>query len=306
MYRIVEVPDDAADATEQLGSKPKFWFTDETGQDWLFKLGREGTGENWAEKISAEFCDLLQIPHALYELAVWRQYQGVVSRNFVPRNSRLVLGNELLGRFVKGYPIRPYYGQSDHTVSRVFAVLRDPGIHIPLSWEPSDEVGSAAEVFVGYLMLDALVGNTDRHHENWGLVIRPSRAATDIRLAPTFDHASSLGRNESDERRAARLATRDPQFAVAAYARRARSALYKAPRQPKPLTTFEAFYEAHRLYPKAARAWVANLERVGDNAIDALFEGVPPAFMTTPARDFARQILLLNRDDLIRWSEDIT
>jgi hypothetical protein len=54
-------------------------------------------------------------------------------------------------------------------------------------------------------MLDALIGNTDRHHENWGLVLQGTSDHQDLRLAPTFDHASSLGRNETDERREARL-----------------------------------------------------------------------------------------------------
>jgi len=53
MYRIIEVPAEAADSTEQLGSKPKFWFLDPSGQRFLFKQGRSGTGENWAEKVSA-------------------------------------------------------------------------------------------------------------------------------------------------------------------------------------------------------------------------------------------------------------
>jgi hypothetical protein len=45
-------------------------------------------------------------------------------------------------------------------------------------------------------MLDAWIGNGDRHHLNWGLVrnkLTPNIIET-IHLAPTYDHASSLGR----------------------------------------------------------------------------------------------------------------
>jgi hypothetical protein len=28
---------------------------------------------------------------------------------------------------------------------------------------------SPQDAFVGYLVFDALIGNTDRHHENWGI-----------------------------------------------------------------------------------------------------------------------------------------
>lgn len=103
MYRIIEVPEEAAESTEQLGTKPKFWFADSGGRPCLFKQGRPGTGENWAEKVSAEICGLLNIPHAAYELAVWRGFQGVVSPSFVPAGARLIFGNELLARVVSDY-----------------------------------------------------------------------------------------------------------------------------------------------------------------------------------------------------------
>ncbi|MEG3898961.1 MULTISPECIES: hypothetical protein [unclassified Microcoleus] len=48
-------------------------------------------------------------------------------------------------------------------------------------------------------MLDAWIGNTDRHHENWGFVeVRASKTPQVIaHLAPTYDYASSLGREHS-------------------------------------------------------------------------------------------------------------
>lgn len=53
---------------EQMGSKPKFWFRrPEDELPWLFKFSRERTGEDWAEKISAEIADTLQIPAARVE-----------------------------------------------------------------------------------------------------------------------------------------------------------------------------------------------------------------------------------------------
>ena len=65
-----------------------------------------------------------------------------------------------------------------------------------------DERGDGFDMFVGYLMLDALIGNTDRHHENWGIMTGRGRPQV---LAPTYDHASSLGRELSDQKRQARM-----------------------------------------------------------------------------------------------------
>ncbi|MGH8546715.1 MAG: phosphatidylinositol kinase [Gammaproteobacteria bacterium] len=305
MYRIIEVPPDAADSTEQLGSKPKFWFVDSSGKSFLFKEGRSSTGENWAEKVSAEICVLLKIPHASYELAVWRGTQGVISENFVPRGARLIFGNELLARVVSDYERETsYYRQSGHTVIRVFAVLRDAGIQVPTTWQGAAGINTASDVFAGYLMLDALIGNTDRHHENWGLVSHAGSERQEVWLAPTFDHASSLGRNETDVRRAARLASKDPAYSVAGYAERARSALYRASTDPRPLSTLDAFREAAKLRPRAAQSWVRRLQAIDDAQVRSIVDEVPPAFMNAPAREFVYHLLLTNKARITQMTSE--
>lgn len=43
---------------ETLGTKEKFWYNDpDDNKIKLFKVGRPGTGENWAEKVAAEMRD---------------------------------------------------------------------------------------------------------------------------------------------------------------------------------------------------------------------------------------------------------
>lgn len=51
-YPVIHIRADSPELTEQLGSKPKFWFR-MAGDDqpWLFKYTRENTGEHWAEKL---------------------------------------------------------------------------------------------------------------------------------------------------------------------------------------------------------------------------------------------------------------
>ena len=84
MYPIIVVPDEAGDILEQLGTKRKFWFSDEHSDRYLFKQNRsegEGaTGEDWSEKIVSELCALLDMPHAEYELATWKGQHGSDSK----------------------------------------------------------------------------------------------------------------------------------------------------------------------------------------------------------------------------------
>ena len=122
MYKVFRIPDDAADFFEQLGTKRKFWFKDKDGVSILFKEGRPGTGENWTEIIVAGIANLIDIPHAEYDFATWRAFNGVITPTFVPKDGRLVLGNELLAKLVQGYDEKKFYHQKQYVLKRVFAM----------------------------------------------------------------------------------------------------------------------------------------------------------------------------------------
>jgi hypothetical protein len=56
---------------------------------------------------------------------------------------------------------------------------------------------------------DAIIGVQDRHHENWGVVVRRGKAGPPPRFSPLFDSARGLFCNESDEQLKSRMANRD-------------------------------------------------------------------------------------------------
>ncbi len=56
------------------------------------------------------------------------------------------------------------------------------------------------EEFLQILVFDALIGNTDRHQDNWGLVEGVNQERTFVRLAPAFDNSDSLGRELVEEK----------------------------------------------------------------------------------------------------------
>lgn len=260
IYPVIEVPKDAPTQLEQLGTKGKFWYWAADGRRTLFKEGRPGTGENWAEKVCCEIARLLGLPHAEYDLALSNGRRGVASPSIVPEQGRLILGNELLAKVFEAEDYDPVAGYRDnqHTLRRVVAVLRNPVVNIPFGWPCPPEVDSVEGFFAGYLLLDALVGNQDRHHENWALIFSREHGLT---LAPTFDHASSLGRNESDAARLERLTTKDAGRTVAHYAARARSGLYETQTSKQPMTTLEAFDAASSSLRQRATTGCAGWQR---------------------------------------------
>ena len=200
-YAIVSIPLESREDTEQLGSKPKFWVLME-GQRWLFKEARPNTGEDWAEKAAAEIARAMGISAAEVELAEYNGKVGCISCNFidVDAGEALVHGNEIMAWKVTGYDKTKIFRQADHTIENIQLAIR------ALS-EFADTDVVLAEL-AGYMVLDGLIGNTDRHHENWGLRLH-SPVAHQTRVlsaAPSFDHASSLGRELLDTRRAELLA----------------------------------------------------------------------------------------------------
>ena len=126
-FSIYAVPDNAPTEIELMGTKPKFWFS-RNEEKWLFKATRVGHGEHWAEVIAAGLAKLLGIPHAYYELASWRNKEGIVNagtvtRRFVADGFELVHGNELLAErdfqlSAGGETVRPDAAAHDRSRAR--------------------------------------------------------------------------------------------------------------------------------------------------------------------------------------------
>lgn len=246
-FEVYKIAADAPEENEYLGTKEKFWFHHHELGKCLYKKARPNTGEAWSEKIAAELCRLLMLPHARQELALYEQQQGTISPSFLPQNGSLTTGNEILAQIFLDYP-ENINDLSQHTFANVFGVMNESVVSLPFNWQAPSNIETAIDTFIGYLLLDAWIGNADRHHENWGFINLDGKSY----LAPTYDHASCLGRNESDNKRQQRLKTKDKGFSVEAYANKSKSCLYAQSGDNKPLKTFDVFCAAARLYPKAA------------------------------------------------------
>lgn len=295
LFPIIKVPEDAILETEELGTKRKFWF-DQSQVKCLYKQARPNTGEAWAEKIASELCELLNLPHADYELAIWKGNFGTISPSFLPRNNTLILGNEILVKIEQNYPQSETFGVSEHTLDVVIKAIENNSVNLPLNWNHPKNIQTAVETFVGYLLLDAWIGNTDRHHENWGFIINKV-----VHLAPTFDHASSLGRELQDNKRQERINNKT----IKNYAAKSRSGIYAKVGDRKPMLTLDVFEEAAQKYPQAALIWLQNLANILENDTMSLFARIPKNYISEISVEFAQQILKINRNKLLKIREKL-
>ena len=206
----------------------------------------------------------------------------------VPLRRALVHGNEIIAGRVTGYDPERKRRTSDHTWERILEAIRAVcGEHCEVDLKQ----------FAGYLVLDALLGNTDRHHENWGLLRRERAGRVDYRMAPSFDHASSLGREMQDGRRE-RLLTEGQ--LEQRYLRCAPGGVYLAEfgeRKVPPLVLVEALAVIH---PRLFAPWLQRLPLVTDAAVRAILDRMPPDWITVPQADFAAAAIQASRELLLK------
>ena len=319
-YTVLNIVD-PADVREPRGSRTKFWirFVGEPGR-WLLKIPRPNTGEHWAEKVASEIGHLVGIECARVELA--RYYGPAVGdhedtgegddQEFLPEGELATIcksflpgehdttweasafhGWEVLPFAIPGYDTELVRGQREHNVRNIARVIE---LMTGGQGNPSPGRERMLEQLASYALLDGLIGNTDRHHENWMVAFVPERNDTVLRSMPSFDHASSLGRELTDERRRQCLES----DGVLAYLRRGRGGVYvnsRRERAPSPLALAELLC---RWQPDLTRGTLARIEGLTEGQIRTAIGRIPPEFMSDLAKEFAVQVVTTSRQALLR------
>ncbi|NWG38724.1 MAG: HipA domain-containing protein [Hydrogenophilaceae bacterium] len=297
-YPIIEVQRDQRVDTEQLGTKSKFWFRRDDGL-WLFKFARDDTGEDWAEKVASEIAALMDVRAAHVELASFDGKLGCAVKSFVDREAGEVLlhGNEILAGQVLGYDQYKQKRQSDHTLSNIRSAIEkvfpDPVHHNSILME-----------LAAYLVLDAVISNTDRHHENWGLLLKPHVISMDesghmqgglmATVAPSYDHASSLGRELRDEKRTALLKSKH----LGKYIRGGRGGIYWSAASPHGECPLKLVEMGTKDYPAIFAPALQQTCEIDVNLLVKPIEKIPAARMSDMARTFAREMIGYSLNEL--------
>ncbi|MDX9708755.1 MAG: HipA domain-containing protein [Trichloromonas sp.] len=290
-FQVMQLLADSPEVIEQLGSKPKFWFRlqgDE--QPWLFKYTRENTGEDWSEKIASELAKLLKIPAATVELATFMGKRGCASRSFVEtkKGFELIHGSEVLAGRVLGYEKEKQWGQSDHCIKNIIAAVEQVF--------PAYRRTQNLRTLASYIVLDALICNTDRHHDNWGLLRRIGpRKKTVHSVAPSFDHASSLGRELLDDRRQLMLLDRK---GLERYVFRGRGGIFYSQSDAKGENPLQLAFKAARDYPAYFAPVLQRLRQHHEDEMCAIVDRIPEAWMNAQAKVFCCRMLAITLQKL--------
>ena len=305
------------DAMEARGSRQKFWVSFEGDEnDWLLKFPRPDNGEHWAEKVAAEIGYLIGVNCARVELArcIWQtreeQSQGDEDRNQLGTICRSFTdlqeldleddlqcdffhGCDILSIIIDAYNPSLRFKQIDHNIKNIVSAITT--IAGTESMNPMPYWDHRLEELASYALLDGLIGNTDRHHENWMLARVYGPGYDQWEVAPSYDHASSLGRELTDERRRYILDS----GRVLNYLQRGRGRVfvrsklnYISPlRLAKLLCRWKSDFTQRTLN---------KISNVSDDDIRTVMDKVPPEFMSDTAKDFATEVVVTSKTELLR------
>ncbi|PRZ08257.1 hypothetical protein BCE75_103184 [Isoptericola sp. CG 20/1183] len=288
----IDVTDWAVIRDEPGGRDPnKRWLAPDPDaprqEHWLWKSRQiTASGDvhaltDCAEVVASRLAGLLGIPAADCRYAVHDGELGLVSRNVAPEGFSLNTGAAYLPEVV-GYvrqsegsaaraPVGRMHRDEGYTLDAVERVLS--GVNPP----PGLAGFTAFGAFAGYLVLDALVGNSDRHPGNWALL----ESETGERfLAPTYDHGTALGAGLTDENRR----VKDP----AAFARRGRANPFTPRKQSLVDLSLTAVRRAD------AAEWLRRLARLDDSGVRAILDA-PGQRLSVVASTFMERVVLENR-----------
>ena len=288
---------------EEDGRLYKYWGNESKLGRCLFKAAFPyGTNPkhhrmDWREKVACKLGQLLGLPMAQTELAsiciangdTWMP--GSISVDYTPNNCKVISIRDFLSQADPNYDSAYSDSFEDgYNVSNVMFYLEQNSVGLPLSWNGIEEIEDGSDLLVGYLLLDAWLGATDRHDENLEIAISESGYS----LCPTFDHGDCLG---------SKLDRDQQQFGNFTDPRLMESCWWETHENDTrsetiEITTIRALEIAVKIRPSAAVIWVERLKQINLSQIADIFSRIPDDLITLNETRFSMELLEYNRQQV--------
>ncbi|MFZ3132033.1 MAG: HipA domain-containing protein [Desulfosporosinus sp.] len=166
-------------AHEGSGRSEKIWLEQPTDdQIGLFKYKKDiGTKDHVSEKIASDLGELLELPCAQVEIGIYENREGSMSYLINKDNEELVEGISLINQYYPNYSAEEMYDAS-----------LDEYYSIPMLVKSIEKYGLLKDLFK-MLIFDFLIGNSDRHQNNWAVINKGNGV---YEFSPLYDNSSSL------------------------------------------------------------------------------------------------------------------
>lgn len=252
------------------GSRQKYYVIDKKTKELaMFKYQGAGyeCSEACSEKMCYEIAKILEYQCAKIELA--KDIKGNIGvLNYLFINKKEEEHMDVVGYLNIHNEDRPKY----YRISNIKARL-----------DQLDK--SLFNDFIKIMIFDALVGETDRHEENWGII----KNKDGYRLAPLYDNGCNLLREFKNEKFAQKFYNGIKSFE--AHIKKSKTIIYKED-DSKQYKHFELIEYLNSLYNKEVQEEIRNLSKLTEIIIENIVEKVPNELLTQKHREYIIKYLL--------------
>ena len=257
------------------GSRKKMLAINNDGELAMFKYERDDydCSEACSEKLAYEIAKVLGYDCAKIELAVDSDNKiGVLNYYF---SNKLTPHIDIVAYLNKDEKDRNNY----YTVSNIKNVLDDIDADL-------------FKDFIKIMIFDALIGEQDRHEENWGITEKDGKSF----ISPLYDNGDSLLREFKNIENAQKYYDHTKDFE--AYIKRSKTIIYKEDNKEK-YKHFELIKYLYDNYPQYVIPEINNLKKLTDEIIEDLVNKIPYELLTNEHKAYIIMYLIRRRDILL-------
>jgi len=237
----------------------------------MFKYPEEGSGDVWSEKIAAEIGKKVGFNIQEVELAVYNGAYGSLSYWFLEVGESLVEGADLFKE--EGIKINEW-SKEGHDFQMIEGIL-------------STHNSLLIRDFIEILVFDVLIGNTDRHSQNWGII---TSLTGEERLAPAYDNSSSLGRELNSNPTLIELKLKDL-TSFKAFCHSKKGACFIGFEGEFKIPHLDYIRLLNKAHPEIVQMCLKKLKNLTPQILNEIIGNVPNTIMSDVCKRFVRKII---------------
>ena len=246
----------------------------------IFKYQMYECSESCSEKISYEIAKVLNYECAEIELAKDEKGDlGILNYLFVDKNNNNQEHIDIISYINKKSESRKEF----YTIDNIKKCL--------------DEINSNLFYdFLKIMVFDALIGEQDRHEENWGVIVTEGK----YKISPLYDNGCSLLREFYSEKNAQKYYSGEKDFD--AFIKRSKTLIYKD--SVSKYKHFELIRKLYFDYPEKIREEINNLKKLTNEKIDNIVNKIPIGLITKEHKEYIKKYIKKRRDILLSIIEE--